>query len=99
VDTVPDPLLRKSGSAGNRTRASGSVARNSDHSAAEAVKVKKCRAIPVIGLGGPQGCETSRIPYFLDNWLTDGGETLSLIRRPLFNPQNHSWYSFVIADE
>jgi hypothetical protein len=31
VDPVPDPLLiRKSGSAGNRTRASGSVGRNSD---------------------------------------------------------------------
>jgi hypothetical protein len=33
VDPVPDPLLlRKSGSAGNWTRTSGSVARNSDHS-------------------------------------------------------------------
>jgi hypothetical protein len=32
VDPVPDPLLlRKSGSAGNRTRTSRSVARNSDH--------------------------------------------------------------------
>jgi hypothetical protein len=32
VDAVPDPLLlRKSGSAGNRTRTSGSIARNSDH--------------------------------------------------------------------
>jgi hypothetical protein len=32
VDPVTDPLLlRKSSSAGNRTRASGSVARNSDH--------------------------------------------------------------------
>jgi hypothetical protein len=32
VDPVPDPLLlRKCGSAGNRTRTSGSVARNSDH--------------------------------------------------------------------
>jgi hypothetical protein len=32
VDPVPDPLLlRKSGSAENRTRTSGSVARNSDH--------------------------------------------------------------------
>jgi hypothetical protein len=30
VDPVPDPLLRKSGSAGNRTRTSGSVARNPD---------------------------------------------------------------------
>jgi hypothetical protein len=32
LDAFPDPLLlRKSGSAGNRTRTSGSVARNSDH--------------------------------------------------------------------
>jgi hypothetical protein len=32
VDPVPDPLLlRKSGSAGNQTRTSGSVARNPDH--------------------------------------------------------------------
>jgi hypothetical protein len=32
VDPVPDPLLlRKSGIVGNRTRTSGSVARNSDH--------------------------------------------------------------------
>jgi hypothetical protein len=32
VDPVPDPLLlRKSGSAGNRIRTSGSVGRNSDH--------------------------------------------------------------------
>jgi hypothetical protein len=32
VDPVPDPLLlRKSGSAGKRTRTSGSVASNSDH--------------------------------------------------------------------
>jgi hypothetical protein len=32
VDSVPDPLLlRKSGSAGNQTWTSGSVARNSDH--------------------------------------------------------------------
>jgi hypothetical protein len=40
VDPVPDPLLlRKSGSAGNRTRASGSVARNSDHQTTEAVNI------------------------------------------------------------
>jgi hypothetical protein len=32
VDPIPDPLLlRKSGSAGNRTRTFGSVARNSEH--------------------------------------------------------------------
>jgi hypothetical protein len=38
VDPIPDPLLlRKSGTAGNRTRSSGSVARNSDHQTTEAV--------------------------------------------------------------
>jgi hypothetical protein len=37
VNPVADPLLlRKSGSAGNRTRTSGSVARNSDHQTTEA---------------------------------------------------------------
>jgi hypothetical protein len=36
VDTVPDPLLlRKSGSAGNRTRTSGCAARNSDRKTRE----------------------------------------------------------------
>jgi hypothetical protein len=39
VDPVPDPLLlRKSGSAGNRTRTSRSVARNPDHWTTEAVQ-------------------------------------------------------------
>jgi hypothetical protein len=38
VDPVPDPLLlRKSGSAGNRTRTSGSVASNSDRKTTDAV--------------------------------------------------------------
>jgi hypothetical protein len=38
VDHIPDPLLlRKSGSAGNRTQTSGSVARNSNHWTTEAV--------------------------------------------------------------
>jgi hypothetical protein len=34
----------------------------------------KCKAIPVTGSGVPQGCETSRLPHFLDNQLTEGGE-------------------------
>jgi hypothetical protein len=45
------------------------------------VLVKKSEAIPVTSRGGPQGCETSRLPYFLDNPLTDGGD-VSLKRRP-----------------
>jgi hypothetical protein len=40
VDPVPDPiLLRNSGSAGNRTLTSGSVARNSDHQTTESVNL------------------------------------------------------------
>jgi hypothetical protein len=43
MDPVPDPLLlRKPGSAGNRTRTSGSVARNSDHQTTEAVLKAPC---------------------------------------------------------
>jgi hypothetical protein len=34
----------------------------------------KGKAIPVTDRGGPQGCETSRLPYFIDSRLTDGGE-------------------------
>jgi hypothetical protein len=35
-------------------------------------------AIPVRAFGGPQGCETSRRPHFLDNRLTHGDEVVSL---------------------
>jgi hypothetical protein len=41
VGPVPDPLLRKSRSAGNQTRTSGSVARISDHLTTEAVIFSK----------------------------------------------------------
>jgi hypothetical protein len=39
----------------------------------------------------------SRLPHFLDSWLTDGGEVVSLMRRPAaLYPQEDSWYSFLI---
>jgi hypothetical protein len=50
-------------------------------------KVKKGKAIPVTGREGPYGCETSRLPHFLDNRLTDGGKVVSLTRPPPFTPQ------------
>jgi hypothetical protein len=37
--------------------------------------------IPVTGRRGPYGCETSRLPHFINNRLTDGGEIVSLRRR------------------
>jgi hypothetical protein len=44
----------------------------------------KRKAIPVTGLGGPYGCEMSRLPHFPDSRLTDGREFVSLTRRPPF---------------
>jgi hypothetical protein len=38
----------------------------------------KVKDIHVTGRGGPYGCETSRLPHFLKNQLTDGGEIVSL---------------------
>jgi hypothetical protein len=42
-------------------------------------KAGKGKAIPVTGHRGPQGCEMSRIPDFLDNWLTDGSEVVNFM--------------------
>jgi hypothetical protein len=44
----------------------------------------KSKAIPVTGHEGPEGCEMSRLPLFLDTRLTDGGEVVSPKLRPLF---------------
>jgi hypothetical protein len=46
--------------------------------------VKKGEVIPVIGRGG---CETSRLPHFLDSRPIYGGEVVSLTRRPPFTPR------------
>jgi hypothetical protein len=62
-------------------------------------KEVKGKAIPVTGRGGPQGCMTSRLPHFLHNRLTDGGEVVSLTRRPPFTRQEDSWYSFLLEAE
>jgi hypothetical protein len=59
----------------------------------------KGKAIPVTGHEGSWGCETSRLPHFLDNRLTDGSEVVSPTRRPPFTPQGDSWYSFPLEAE
>jgi hypothetical protein len=58
--------------------------------------VRLSKAIPVTDRGGLYGCERSRLPHFLDNRLTDGGEDVSFTRRPPFSPQKDSWYSFLL---
>jgi hypothetical protein len=50
------------------------------------VSSSKGKIIPVTGRGGPYDCEMSRLPQFLDNRLTDGGELVSLTRRTPFTP-------------
>jgi hypothetical protein len=59
--------------------------------------IKKGTVIHVTGRGGPQGCETSRLPHFLDNQLTDGGEVVSPRQWPpaALYSQEDSWYSFL----
>jgi hypothetical protein len=59
----------------------------------------KAKAVPVTGHEGPYGCETLRLPHFLDSRLTDGGEVFSLTRRPPFTSQEDSWYSFLLEAE
>jgi hypothetical protein len=62
-----------------------------------ALKEVKYKAIPVTGSGGPWGCETSRLPHFLDNRFTDGGEAVTLTgRQAALYPQEDSWYSFLL---
>jgi hypothetical protein len=50
--------------------------------------LKKVKAIPVTGHGGLQSFEMLRISHCLDSRLTDGGEVVSLTRRPPhYSPQ------------
>jgi hypothetical protein len=37
----------------------------------------KCKAIPETGREGPWGCETLKIPHFLENRFTDGSKVVS----------------------
>jgi hypothetical protein len=59
----------------------------------------KGKAIPVTDRGGPQVCDTSRLPHFLANRLTDGGEVVCFTRRHHLYPQKDSWYSFLLEAE
>jgi hypothetical protein len=48
----------------------------------EIIILKKKNATSVTGRGGPYVCVTSRLPYFIENRLTDSGEVVSLTHRP-----------------
>jgi hypothetical protein len=53
----------------------------------------KGTAVPVTSCEGPQDCEMSRLPHFLDNRLTDVGE-IRLAFRPPSTLHEDSWYTF-----
>jgi hypothetical protein len=51
------------------------------------LELRQHKALPVTGREGSYGCETSRLPHFLDNRLTDGGEVVSPTRQLPFTPR------------
>jgi hypothetical protein len=62
----------------------------------------KSKAIFVTGRGGLYVCKMFRIPYCLDNRLTDGGKVVSPTRRPLLYSLETFlcfWYSFLLEAE
>jgi hypothetical protein len=56
----------------------------------------KRKTIPVTGRGGLWGSETSRLPHFRINWLTDDGKIVGISRRPPSTAKEDSWYSFLL---
>jgi hypothetical protein len=44
--------------------------------------------VAVTNRGDSYGCETSRLPQFPENRITDGGEVVSLTRRPPFTQED-----------
>jgi hypothetical protein len=59
------------------------------------ILIKKGKAaILVTGREGPEGCETSRLPHFLDSRLTYGGNVVSLTHWPPFTPRKILIYSY-----
>jgi hypothetical protein len=54
------------------------------------------KTVPLIGRGNPWVYETLKLPHFLDNRLTDGGEVISLTLRPhLYSPGKFLVLTFV----
>jgi hypothetical protein len=62
-------------------------------------KEKEGKVVSVTSHEGQWGCEMSRLPFFLDSQLTDGEEVVSLMRQPPVNPQEDSWYLFLLEAE
>jgi hypothetical protein len=53
------------------------------------IKGVKRKAIPITDHGGLWGSEMLRIPHCLRNWLTDGGEVVTLTHKKRSTPHTH----------
>jgi hypothetical protein len=49
-------------------------------------KKEKSKAVPVTGSGGLLGCESSRLPHYLENRPTDSSDVASVTLRPAGRP-------------
>jgi hypothetical protein len=64
------------------------------------VTIKKGKSYPCNRPWRPMGSwDVEASTFSLENRLTDGGEVVSLMRRPPFTPQEDSWYSFLLEAE
>jgi hypothetical protein len=52
----------------------------------------KRKAISLTGIGDPYVCDMLSIPHCLDNRLADGGEPVTVVRRPRFTSKEYYWY-------
>jgi hypothetical protein len=52
------------------------------------IEGQKVKVVPVTCREIPQDCDKLRLLHYVDNRLTDGGEIVSLTRRPTFIPRN-----------
>jgi hypothetical protein len=80
--SLPTYTSGNSAQAGGRAEFNGYMSLPVDSVQSETTRVYK--GIPLTGREGPYGCQTSRLPHFLDNQFTDGGEVVSVTRRSGF---------------
>jgi hypothetical protein len=61
--------------------------------------IKVTKTIPVTDRRDLQSCEMLEIPHCIHNRLTDGGDVISLTRRPRSTSRNIFWHSFLLEVE
>jgi hypothetical protein len=68
------------------------------HCSGELCRQSGNKTVPLRGRETLWSCETSRLQRFVDNWLTDGGEFVSLTRWSLFASQKYFMAPISVRD-